>query len=307
MFIRKNALKPFTTMLIAIFLTGMSLTSAQGSMTGFIATNYSSKILNISDGAIDPAWANVTSTHNLKEFGTNGAAKFSTNGTHVFALLKASSDLEWISIEFDYITDKSMKRDHDGWVVYLDNAEQSADIKDLYMSGQTYPDIDAINDVKGEAIFDGDTVSVELTRPLVTNDTSGYDHDLTNGTLAILAFASNVDHYEERTQYYLSVNYFLIQDGEEIPDVTGNINIDVPVSTSLGRFKMPILYGTLIFIGLFLGTHFTIRVIKRPLNHDHRIVDNYFTPPDLKQRWNSIFEVKSQPKDVDLDEGDDFR
>ncbi len=266
-------------MLTCILLLSITPGQAQD-MRGFSSRNFSSGDLEINNNAIDDGWADIDQL-DLSTFGSGGYAKFANNGTHMFTLLRATSSLNWISIEFDYESTGCMK--HDGWVFYLSNGE--VDAKDVYFEGTVSPTVDSQNDLLVESVVDNNMVDIEIIRTFNTADTT--DIEFLNDTVTFIAFASDTDHFEERETFYLSIKYYDLADGAVLP-VDEELNFDIPQSTDWTPVKKNVLYGALLFVGVFIHIHHTIRVAFRPLEHGSRIVDSNFKAPKLLDQIDDI-------------------
>lgn len=265
-------------------------------MEGFTSNNFSNETLNLNDGKIDDAWSNVTSNQVLTEYGDNGSAKFANNGTHLFALLTASFTYEWISVEFESEVGKCMRNGHDGWTIYLDQSTNDVNVLDISFVGSVIPFTDSKNDLQSEYVITGDLVEIEIVRPFDTDDTDGSDIVYKNSSLVLVSFASNVDHYDTRDSFYLFIQYYEgIEDGIIPIDIIPDLNI--PVVVDWLPVKTSILQISVFFIGFFISVHFLVRVIRRPLYHGSRIVDEDFKAPTFIQRWNSIIDRKSTGED----------
>lgn len=266
------------------------MTTADG-MEGFTSNNFSNETLNLNNGKIDDAWSNVTSEQVLTEFGDSGSAKFANNGTHLFALLTASASYEWISIEFETESGQCMRNGHDGWTIYIDQATNDVNLLDISFVGSVIPLTDAKNDLQSEYVITGDLLEIEIVRPFDTSDSDGSDIVYENSSLVLLSFASNVDHYDTRQGFYLSIQYYEgIEDGFIPLEIIPELNI--PVAVDWLPVKTSILQISVFFIGFFISVHFLVRVLRRPLTHGSRIVDEDFRAPTFIQRWNSLVNRK---------------
>lgn len=284
-----------TLTIFALAILSVPITSADG-MEGFTSNNFSNETLNLNDGKIDDAWSNVTSNQVLTEYGDNGSAKFANNGTHLFALLTASFTYEWISVEFESEVGQCMRNGHDGWTIYLDQSTNDVNVLDISFVGSVIPFTDSKNDLQSEYVITGDLVEIEIVRPFDTDDTDGSDIVYKNSSLVLVSFASNVDHYDTRDSFYLFIQYYEgIEDGIIPIDIIPDLNI--PVVVDWLPVKTIILQISVFFIGFFISVHFLVRVIRRPLYHGSRIVDEDFKAPTFIQRWNSIINRKSTGED----------
>jgi hypothetical protein len=246
---------------------------------GCIAPTFPESNLDLSDGAISNEWPQIETYVNLTEYGQGGFIKFSHNTTHLFALIGAK-DKDWVAIEFEPDLDNCMADGHDTWIFYMDYDSQSVDGIDATMRGIDIPEADAQNDLLYEPTFVDDFVYIEVVRPFDTLDTTSYDVTFTNGTEITMLVASNNDHMGSRTIYYLCV-FFTSHPDPYVPD------IDLGVDWS--EKKDLLFYGGLIFAGLFIATHITMRVILYPLTHPNSIIDSTkMTSPSLKDRWQML-------------------
>jgi len=282
------------TSFIGGFTSGSPDSTSQ-SMTGFVSPKTNSS-LNLNDGQIAPFWSNVTIYENISEFGSGGYAKFANNGTYLFSLIVFPDYNEWISIEFEPSPDACMTNLNDGWSFYLPGSNQVQEI-DVKFVGSVKPENDAQNDISIESIFTGGLVYIEVVRPFDTGDTAGYDIVLQNGSLNIIQFASENDHFSLHTNYYLLTTDYSIDSIDSIDNESTSPPIVIPVipvGINLNQIKYTIIATVPIGLFIFIIFHAIRRVITKPIKHEYaRIVGNSHTPPTFKKRWKDTFSKKS--------------
>lgn len=267
--------------LLLILILYVPDAQAQDDIRGFSSSNFKTSNLDTSDGIIDEGWTDVAQQELDTAFGDGGYAKFANNATHLFAQFRASASHSWISIEFDYDPAGCMGSQHDGWTLYIDGSTVEA--RDILFDGTIMPTTDSQNDLVAEAVVTGELIDIEIVRPFSTGDAVGADIEIVNETLTFITFASDTDHFGARENFYLSIKYYDLPEGAQIP-VEGALSLDIPISFDWNPIKKNILLGAIIFVGVFMHVHYSIRVIHRPLNHGSRIVDSNHTAPKVLDR-----------------------
>ena len=260
---------------------------AQDDIRGFSSSNFKTSNLNTGDGIIDEGWVDVAQQDLSTAFGEGGYAKFANNATHLFTLLRATTSHSWLSIEFDYDPAGCMGSQHDGWAIYIDGSTVEA--RDILFDGTIMPTTDSQNDLVAEAVVTGGLIDIEIVRPFSTGDTVGADIEIANETLTFITFASDADHFGARENFYLSIKYYDLPEGAAIP-VDAALSLDIPITFDWNPIKKNILLGAVIFVGVFMHVHYSIRVIHRPLNHGSRIVDSNHNAPKVLDRLTEFKE-----------------
>lgn len=278
--------KHVSTIFVFVMLCGATSTSSQ---LTFVAPTFPEIELNTNDGLISPEWDRISSFADVKEFGVGGFVKFSHNTTHFFALL-ASNSTAWIAIEFESDGQDCMVTDDDAWVFYINNQDKTIQAVDAKYSGLGIPPSDSQNDLHAEGIFSEDLTFIEVSRKLNTLDPDGADIVFANGTSIFLTFASADDHYDERTPYYLQIQF---------TDIDSVQIIKPPEIVDWNSRKHVILFTAMVFVVIFIAIHYIIRVRVRPLTHGSRFIDSsIMRPPKFKERWNTLVDRgKSKNKD----------
>lgn len=276
--------------LLAIFLA-LALVQTQpvlATTQTFVGPTFPETELNLTDSLISTSWDDITTFSNVKEYGTGGFAKFSHNTTHLFVLLAANMT-QWIAIEFGSDGQECMVSGNDAWVFYINEQEQSVQAIDSKYNGLAVPDPDMQNDLAIEAVFEQDLIYIEIMRKFNTLDNSGGDHVFSNGSTSYLTFASKDDHYDDRTPYYLQIQF---------TDIGAIKQIKVPKVVDWNERKDLLLYLSLIAVTLFITTHYLVRVKFRPLAHGSRFIDStIMKAPKFKERWNTLLDKQPKQKE----------
>lgn len=277
------------------FINGQAEISA--SMTGFLAPEIAQ--LNMTDGKIESTWESVDIFQDISEFRDGGYVKFANNKSHLFSLFVCSTELEWISVEFEPDASECMTNMNDGWTFYINQETSKVTAKDVNFVGVRIPSSDNKNDLSFESIVVGNKVFIEVSRPFDTQDTEGYDIVYQNGSLNILQFASKGSHFEQHTFYYLLVTFQSATGSGEVTETGENpgpgevILPDIPQVVDLSQLKFILIGVTPIGVFGFIFMHLLRRVITSPIHHDYnRIATESFKPPTFKERWNQTFLTK---------------
>ena len=293
----------FTILLTLIISLGFLGTIVAGNTnstsqtaTGFVSAKVISNI-NLTDGQTEDFWSNITVYQNVSEYGSGGYVKFANNGSHLFSLFVSARDNEWISIEFEPDPDECMTNLNDGWTIYINQTEDVTTHKDIKFVGTVRPEDDSQVDISTESIFIGEYVFVEILRPFETNDIEGFDISFSNGSLNMIQFASEKEHFGARRDYYLFLTDQVVAGGEG----TGNpdevidpddiiIPTDIPSTFNVNQLKFIMLGVTPIGFFVFMIVHTARRVISSPIeNENTRAVNKSFRPPNFMKRFRETF------------------
>ncbi|MHA2074675.1 MAG: hypothetical protein ACW97X_08660 [Candidatus Hodarchaeales archaeon] len=273
------------------FINGQAVVSE--TMAGFLAPDISQ--LNLTDGEIESTWESVNIYQDISEFRDGGYAKFANNQSHLFSLFVCSTELEWISVEFEPDSSMCMANMNDGWTFYINQETSMVTAKDVNFVGTVIPSDDSKNDLSFESIVVGDQVFIEVSRPFNTLDTGGYDIVYQNGSLNILQFASKGSHFGQHTFYYLLVtSQSVTGSGGDPGENPGPVILpEIPQVVDLSQLKFILIGVTPIGVFGFIFLHLIRRVITSPIQHGYnRIASNSFKPPTFKERWSQTFSTK---------------
>ncbi|MCE7733896.1 MAG: hypothetical protein GPJ54_03390 [Candidatus Heimdallarchaeota archaeon] len=272
---------------IALALALIQTQPAIAATQTFVGPTFPEAELDLSDSLISTSWEDITTFSSVKEFGTGGFVKFSHNTTHVFVLLAANLT-QWIAIEFGSDGQECMVTGNDAWIFYINEQEQSIQPVDSKYNGLAVPDPDTQDDLATEAIFDEDFIYIEVMRKFDTLDNSGGDHVFSNGSTSYITFASKDDHFDDRTAYYLQIQF---SDTGAVQDIV------VPEVVDWNERKDLLLFSSLIAVTLFIATHYLVRVKFRPLAHGSRFIDStIMKAPKFKERWNTLLDRQPERK-----------
>jgi hypothetical protein len=281
-------------MLFALLAFAQSSAIHASSMLGFVGSSIPLQDVNLSDNRIEPAWVDVDFYQDLPELGPSGQVKFANNGTHVFSLFTTTIDQKWVSVEFDAKDASCMSPDNDGWTFYIDETTKQIEGQDNSWVGTVYPNVDAQNDLRYEAVITDDLVEIEVVRSFDTGDLTGKDVVLANNSLVYLMFASQGDHKSTRDIYYLSI---------QVSDTVGIEGLNIIEGTDWVQLKNIFLYLGLFGVMMFVSAHYTVRGITRPLKKGSRIVeDSEWKPPTFKERLHDLTKPSNGKEKPNVDD-----